>query len=378
MKPPPLCLYIHLPWCERKCPYCDFNSHEQRDLPQSEYVSALLQDFERDVALAGPRTINSIFIGGGTPSLFSALSIQMLITGVRERADLHPEAEITLEANPSSAEAEKFIGFREAGVNRLSLGVQSFDDACLGALGRVHNSEQAIAATQFAREAQFSSVNLDLMHGLPGQSPEAAQKDLQTALDINPDHLSWYQLTIEPNTVFYSKPPVLPAEEYLAEIQSAGEELLAGQGYQRYEVSAYARPKQRCKHNTNYWTFGDYIGIGAGAHGKISFSDGRVQRYGKRRQPEEYLSTGNDPFIASRRWLTAEEMPGEFVMNALRLREGFSLQLYRQRTGLDDDELKPLLQRLCDRGLLQCSAGRVAATDLGYQFLDSVIAEFFP
>ena len=378
MQPPPLGLYIHLPWCERKCPYCDFNSHEARDIPEARYVDALLRDLRTDLPLAQGRTIDTLFIGGGTPSLFSAGAIRQLLQGIAGLVPLSPTLEATMEANPGSAEADKFAAFRAAGITRLSLGIQSFDDSRLQALGRIHNSDQARAAIEFASAAGFDSFNIDLMHGLPGQDLGAAESDLNSALAFDPPHLSWYQLTIEPNTVFHKRPPALPVEDELADIQHHGEQLLARSGYQQYEVSAYSKPGFICRHNRNYWAFGDYLGIGAGAHGKVSFADGRIQRYAKKRQPGEYLATGPGDFTASRRTLQPEEIIGEFMLNALRLNEGFTLEQLSARTGFDAGSLEPQLTSLCQRGLLEQAGNRVQASETGRRFLDNVIAEFFP
>ncbi len=377
MQPPPLALYIHLPWCERKCPYCDFNSHEARVIPQEEYVDALLRDLEGDLELARNRPVETLFIGGGTPSLFSPGAISRLLAGIGSLLQLSPGLEATMEANPGSAEAGKFAGFRAAGINRLSLGIQSFDDACLQALGRVHNSDQARAAIEYARAAGFASFNIDLMHGLPGQSAAAAETDLRTALAFAPPHLSWYQLTIEPNTVFHKRPPKLPSEDALADIQQAGEALLAAAGYGQYEVSAYSRPGFRCRHNLNYWSFGDYLGIGAGAHGKITGEDGRIRRYHKTRQPVDYLAACSGTFTAGSRELERADIVGEFMLNALRLNEGFTRTLFEARTGLDIAVIEPHLLKLQERDLLECD-DRIRASALGRRFLDSVIAEFFP
>ncbi len=378
MQPPPLALYIHLPWCERKCPYCDFNSHEARVIPQEEYVDALLRDLEGDLELARNRPVETLFIGGGTPSLFSPGAISRLLAGIGSLLQLSPGLEATMEANPGSAEAGKFAGFRAAGINRLSLGIQSFDDACLQALGRVHNSDQARAAIEYARAAGFASFNIDLMHGLPGQSAAAAETDLRTALAFAPPHLSWYQLTIEPNTVFHKRPPQLPSEDALADIQQAGEALLAAAGYGQYEVSAYSRPGLRCRHNLNYWSFGDYLGIGAGAHGKITAADGRIQRYHKTRQPADYLAASSGTFTAGSRELERADIVGEFMLNALRLNEGFTRTLFEARTGVDLALIEPQLLKLQERELIVCDHRGIRASALGRRFLDSVIAEFFP
>ena len=378
MQLPPLSLYVHLPWCERKCPYCDFNSHEAADIPQFEYVDACLQDLRNDLPLLQQRPIETLFIGGGTPSLFSPRAIGLLLQGIARLAPLSAALEATMEANPGSAEADKFSGFREAGINRLSLGIQSFDNARLQGLGRIHNSDQAHAAIEYACNAGFDSFNLDLMHGLPGQTPASAEADLRAALAHNPPHLSWYQLTIEPNTVFHKRPPLLPVEDALADIQEHGEQLLAQSGYAQYEVSAYSRPGFNCRHNRNYWSFGDYLGIGAGAHGKITFADGRIERYNKKRQPGDYLAAAPNAFTASRRELQRDEIIGEFMLNALRLNDGFSLEQFRARTGLHAARLEPQLVSLFQRELLEQQGDSIKATQVGRRFLDSVIAEFFP
>ena len=390
MQLPPVGLYIHLPWCVRKCPYCFFNSHEPSPgyghpdgripvgrIPQHRYIDALLADLDSDTTMLQGRSIDSLFIGGGTPSLFSAAAISRLLRGIASRVECSPALEATMEANPGSAEADKFAGFAQAGINRLSLGIQSFDDARLQALGRIHNSDQAHAAIELAHGSGFASFNIDLMHGLPGQTVDDALADVTTALAHKPPHLSWYQLTIEPNTVFHKHPPLLPVEDTLADIQSAGEHLLSTQGYAQYEVSAYSQPGFQCRHNRNYWSFGDYLGIGAGAHGKISFGDGRIRRYSKKRQPESYMAA-NGEFTASSFELATADIPGEFMLNALRLNEGFTLDLYRSRTGLDITSLEPQLESLCRRELLQLQGDTVIATATGRRFLDTLIGEFFP
>jgi len=373
---PPLSLYVHLPWCERKCPYCDFNSHEAAHIPERAYVAALLADLDRDAHLAAGRMVQTLFIGGGTPSLFSAGAIAALLAGLRERLDFAADLEATLEANPGSAEADKFRGFREAGITRLSLGVQSFHDAKLRALGRIHDRQQALAAIGCARAAGFDSFNIDLMHGLPGQRVEDALADLETALEFAPPHLSWYQLTIEPNTRFHKRPPTLPDEDTLVGIQEAGAALLAGSGYGQYEVSAWSLPGRRCRHNLNYWTFGDYLALGAGAHGKVTGRDGSVLRYAKTRMPDSYLRAVDT--TAERHLLAPEEIAGEFVLNALRLDEGFTLAQFEARTGLGRDALQPALNMQIAQDLLVLDGERIYATELGRRFLDPVVAEFFP
>lgn len=377
MQAVPLSLYIHLPWCEKKCPYCDFNSHEIQTLPEAQYVDTLLRDLEQDLPLAQGRVIDTLFIGGGTPSLFSEQEIARLLRGVGSLLELAPSLEATMEANPGSSEADKFAGFRAAGINRLSLGIQSFDDHCLQALGRVHNAEQAQAAIEHARAAGFDNFNIDLMHGLPGQSAGAAEIDLRTALACQPTHLSWYQLTIEPNTRFHKHPPLLPVEDELADIQQLGEALLAGAGFMQYEVSAYSKAHFRCRHNLNYWSFGDYLGIGAGAHAKVSYRDGRVLRYAKTRQPEAYMAAQAGSFTASRNLLTPADISGEFMLNALRLNEGFSREQFSARTGQDPAVLDATVRRFQSQGLLN-EGQQIKTTDLGRRFLDTVVAGFFP
>jgi len=375
---PPLSLYIHLPWCERKCPYCDFNSHEaQQQLPETDYIHSLLSDLDNDLALAQQRPLHSIFIGGGTPSLFSGAGIRQLLDGVRQRIPLAEEAEVTMEANPGSAEADKFAAFVDAGVNRLSLGVQSFDDKLLQSLGRVHDSDQACCAIEMAQGVGLDGINIDLMHGLPGQTAASAQADLQRATDYRPAHISWYQLTIEANTEFYKRPPSLPVESELGTIQDEGELLLAREGYGRYEVSAYARQGYRCHHNLNYWHFGDYLGIGAGAHGKITLpGENRVFRTVKRKQPAEYLAAAPGEHCSRRHDISAQELPGDFMLNALRLDDGFDLAEFRARTGLEETAISDTVNSLLQRGLLSRDETRLLASPLGRRFLDTVVSEF--
>jgi putative oxygen-independent coproporphyrinogen III oxidase len=372
---PPLGLYIHLPWCERKCPYCDFNSHEAQDIPETEYVEKLLQDLHSQQALVHGREIETLFIGGGTPSLFSGASIGRLMQGIRDTLPVAADLEATMEANPGSAEAEKFLAFHQAGINRLSIGVQSFGTQQLQALGRIHDPEQARRAIALAKDAGFSNFNIDLMHGLPDQCPEAAVADLDLGTNCGATHLSWYQLTIEPNTVFYKRPPELPVEDDLADIQDRGELVLAEAGYHQYEVSAYSKAGQQCRHNLNYWRFGDYLAVGAGAHGKVTSPDGSVRRFNKKRQPEGYMA---DPVGSQWRTLREEDLRSEFMLNALRLREGFNLQQYSDRTGLPASSIQRQLDSLIARGLLEQSEDQLRASALGWRFLDSVIAEFLP
>ena len=377
LKLPPLSLYIHIPWCVRKCPYCDFNSHEDTVIPEQEYVAHLLADLQQDIHYAQGRPLQSIFFGGGTPSIFSAQAIANILNGVREKISCVDDIEITLEANPGTAEAEKFRDFRAAGVNRLSLGVQSFQPQHLQALGRIHDENQAVQAVGMAQTAGFKRINIDLMHGLPGQTAMQAADDLQQALTLGVTHISWYQLTIEPNTVFYRQPPTLPVDETLWDIQQSGLHLLQGQGFAQYEVSAFARDNQHCRHNLNYWQFGDYLGIGAGAHGKVTLPDQqRIVRYSKTRLPRHYLAR-SDHFYAEQQNLTEKDLPFEFMMNALRLAEGVPQALFAERTGLHFERIEPLWQGLHKRGLVCAQdSGRLACTTQGYLFLNDVLSTF--
>ena len=368
---PPLALYVHIPWCVRKCPYCDFNSHERDEpLPEHDYVSKLISDLEALLPQVWGRRLVSVFIGGGTPSLFSPGAIDELLSGVRARMVLEPGAEITLEGNPGTVEAARFRGFRDAGVNRISLGVQSFDDAMLAALGRIHSAAEARRAVVTALAA-FDNVNIDLMYGLPRQTLEAARADIREALACGVPHISAYQLTIEPNTVFYRRPPPLPEHDMCADMQLAVEEALGTAGYEHYETSAFARPGHRCRHNLNYWEFGDYLGIGAGAHGKVSFPD-RVTRHERIKQPRDYLSST----MAREFTVPPAELPFEFMLNALRLVDGFPLALFQERTGLP---LSAVIQQLEEgerRGLLQRDWQRVRPTERGRLFLNELLALF--
>lgn len=368
----PLGLYVHIPWCMRKCPYCDFNSHALRggDVPEQAYVAALLEDLELELAGLSGRQVGSLFIGGGTPSLFSGEAIFGLLEGIRARIGLAPDAEITLEANPGTVDAAHFRGYRQAGVNRLSIGVQAFDDAMLARLGRIHDARQAVAAFEAARAAGFDNINLDLMFGLPDQAQAGALEDLGRALALQPEHISWYQLTLEPNTLFHRQPPSLPADEALWAMQEAGLELLRAAGYRRYEISAFALEGRRCRHNLNYWRFGDYIGIGAGAHGKLTL-EGGVLRYFKERHPQRYLG---EPRRRGERKVTGRELALEFLMNALRLVEGVDTALFAGRTGLSPEVLEPALSEARELGLLE--PGRLQATPRGMDFLNDLLLRF--
>jgi putative oxygen-independent coproporphyrinogen III oxidase len=370
---PPLALYVHIPWCVRKCPYCDFNSHEKGGaLPEGEYVEALFRDLEELLPKVWGRRLTSVFIGGGTPSLFAPDSIDRLLSGVRARLTLEPEAEITLEANPGTVEAGRFKGFRAAGVNRISVGVQSLDDRMLKKLGRIHDSGEARRAIESAL-ASFDNVNLDLMYGLPGQDLEMARADLEQALALGTPHLSAYQLTIEPNTVFFSRPPKLPEHDLTADMQVMIEEILEKNDFQHYETSAFAKPGRRSRHNLNYWQFGDYLGIGAGAHGKISFPD-RITRHSRMKQPREFLSAQSS--LVEDREIPASELPFEFALNALRLTDGFPPGLFAERTGLPSSILEKPLKEAEAKGLLQMSWDRIAPTARGRLFLNELLELF--
>jgi len=371
---PPLSLYVHLPWCVRKCPYCDFNSHERASaLPEGEYVAALFRDLEALLPSVWGRRIQSIFIGGGTPSLFSAKAIDELLAGVRARLTVEPGAEITLEANPGTAEAERFAGYRGAGVNRVSLGVQSFADAKLAALGRIHSADEARRAVDLALNI-FGNVNIDLMYGLPGQTLAMAQADIAEGVRMGTPHLSAYQLTIEPNTVFYSHPPMLPGDDASADMQQMIEDALGAAGFGHYETSAFARPGRRCRHNLNYWEFGDYLGIGAGAHGKLSFAD-RVTRHERVKQPREYLAADGE---VPQREIAAKELPFEFMLNAGRLVEGFPLELFSARTGLQFSALEPGLRTAEEKQLVKRDMKLVRPTERGRRFQNELLRLFLP
>jgi oxygen-independent coproporphyrinogen-3 oxidase len=376
---PPLALYIHFPWCVRKCPYCDFNSHAVRgDIPEEQYIDALLTDLEQDLPRVWGRPVRSVFLGGGTPSLFSPEAIERLLAGVRARLVLLPEAEITLEANPGTVETERFSGYRAAGVNRLSIGIQSFQPEQLKKLGRIHGRDEALAAAQAARAAGFDNFNLDLMFGLPQQTPDEALADLRTALALNPAHLSLYQLTLEPNTLFHAHPPELPDEDVLAAMQDALQPELAGADFAQYEVSAYAHAGRRCRHNLNYWQFGDYLGVGAGAHAKITHPTG-ITRLWKVKQPREFLATVGTPrVLGGEQSLRTEDVAFEFMLNALRLTEGFPAALFTERTGLPLAALAPALAQARARGLIEHDDAAIRTTPLGRRFLNDLIAVFLP
>lgn len=379
MNPPPLSLYIHLPWCVRKCPYCDFNSHRAGDSPpRQRYIEALLNDLGRESIRAGGRPIETLFLGGGTPSLFTPAEIHDLLDGVRALFGLVDAVEVTMEANPGTVECGSPAGYRDAGVTRLSIGAQSFDDDLLTQLGRIHSSADIVRAAEDAKNGGFANFNIDLMHGLPTQNIEGALEDLSAAIRLEPAHISWYQLTLEPNTIFYARPPAnMPSDDLAWEIQDRGQALLARHGYEQYEISAYARDDQRCRHNLNYWRFGDYLAVGAGAHGKLTTAEG-VFRYQKTANPQQYMmlqeANGAEPPLTA---LTDDDLVFEFMLNGLRLYEGFAEDLFTSRTGLSAADLMSATTKARDKGLIErCVDGLWRPTDLGRQFLNDLQSEF--
>ncbi len=381
MKLPPLSLYVHLPWCVQKCPYCDFNSHTAgTDAPRQRYLDALLTDLDQEAPRAASRRVETVFLGGGTPSLFSPQEIDRLLRGIRARFNLAADAEITMEANPGTVECGAPAGYREAGVTRLSIGAQSLNNASLQKLGRIHGREDVIRVAGEVRAADFDSFNIDLMHGLPGQSVGEALDDLREVIELGPPHISWYQLTIEPNTVFFARPPKdLPDEDTAYAIQDEGNDLLTAAGYRQYEVSAFARDDQPCRHNLNYWLFGDYLAAGAGAHGKLTTTDG-IYRYRKPANPQQYMmAMERGEHDVSLSPVTGEERLFEFMLNALRLTEGFEQDLFVARTGIGADELEAAMRPASDRGLVvRASSNRWQPTALGRRFLNDLQASFLP
>jgi putative oxygen-independent coproporphyrinogen III oxidase len=373
---PPLSLYIHIPWCVRKCPYCDFNSHEARgEFPEKEYVAALVRDLELALPQIWGRKVYTVFFGGGTPSLLSGAAIAEILRNVRMLLPLDLNAEITLEANPGTVEAEKFAAFRDAGVNRLSMGIQSFNDTHLQALGRIHTADEARRAIAIAQQ-HFDNFNLDLMYALPSQTLEQALQDVKDALSFAPNHLSCYHLTLEPNTLFHRNPPSLPDDDASSEMQQHIEELLAGHGYEHYETSAFAQAGRRAKHNLNYWKFGDYLGIGAGAHSKLSFPD-KIVRQVRYKQPQAYLQqTAKDAPIQSEHEVPRDELAFEFMLNALRLNEGFDATLFNERTSLSLLSIQRELNEAQQRGLLFRDHQRIAPTHMGQRFLNDLLEIF--
>lgn len=382
---PPLSLYIHVPWCVRKCPYCDFNSHKaDASLPEKDYIAALLDDLDIDLAwlkeqAVNERPIHSIFIGGGTPSLLSVDAYQQLFSGLKQRLTFSDDIEITMEANPGTFEADKFKGYRELGINRLSIGIQSFQDHQLKHLGRIHSGQEAVRAVNMAKNAGFDNFNLDFMHGLPDQTLEDALADLQQGIDLGPTHLSWYQLTIEPNTEFFKRPPVLPQDETLWAIQEAGQKLLTENGYEQYEISAYAKQGKIAKHNLNYWQFGDYLGIGAGAHGKLTIShddiaQSKIYRTAKTRLPKDYLNLAKR-FLVVQENIEIEDRDLEFLMNGLRLFHGVDKTLFSERTGLAYEQIENKIEALVKQGLLE-AGDKLKTTTQGQLFLNELLERF--
>ena len=380
LQAPPLSVYAHLPWCLAKCPYCDFNSHvAPQSLPEAQYIECLLGDLDLDLQLVRDRTVISVFFGGGTPSLFAPESIARFLSGLRNRAPVAADLEVTLEANPGALEHGRFAGYREAGVNRISLGVQSFNDTHLQRLGRIHNSEHVFRAVEELKSAGFDDFNLDLMYGLPEQTLAQARDDLARAIALGPTHLSHYQLTLEPGTVFHHRPPSLPDDEVLWEMQVACQTEIAAAGFEQYEISAYARMDAQCRHNVNYWEFGDYIGLGAGAHGKLTESGERrrILRTVRHKQPREYLTApASDARLSERRVVPDDQLPFEFALNVLRLCSGFTLDLFEARTGLPRDVLQSHLADANQKKLIEARAGRWQPTDLGRRFLNDLQALF--
>ena len=378
MRNPPLSLYVHIPWCVQKCPYCDFNSHGLKSaLPEKEYVAHLLDDLAEDAKSIGDRQVDTVFIGGGTPSLFSANAMADIIAGIKARVNLAPDAEITMEANPGTVEAGKFLGFYQAGVNRISVGIQSFQPQHLAVLGRIHNDDQAINAVKQAHSAGLPTFNLDLMHGLPQQSVDNAMTDLDKGIGLNPYHLSWYQLTIEPNTPFYSRPPDLPDDDILWEIQERGHRVLEAAGYQQYEISAYAKEGHQCRHNVNYWRFGDYLGIGCGAHGKITdVENGTIKRLVKVKHPRGYMEMSR-PYIDTTTMVEKDDIPFEFFMNRFRLLEPCPIDDYTALTGVSmTDGVKAALDDAAQKGLLDITPKQWQVTAKGRRYLNTLLSNF--
>ncbi|MEI9535258.1 radical SAM family heme chaperone HemW [Moellerella wisconsensis] len=371
---PPLSLYIHIPWCVQKCPYCDFNSHTLKgEIPQQEYIQHVLNDLQQDAQLIGNRTVKTIFIGGGTPSLLSAESMQVLMDGVRNIITLDPQAEVTMEANPGTVEAERFYAYQQAGINRISIGVQSFGSDKLITLGRIHGPEEAKKAARLAAELGLRSFNLDLMHGLPAQTFSEGLSDLRQAIELSPPHISWYQLTIEPNTQFGSRPPVLPDDDALWEIYTEGHQMLTAAGYQQYETSAYAKPGFQCQHNINYWRFGDYLGVGCGAHGKISFADGRILRTVKVKHPRGYME---GRYLDQSHQVSDEDRPFEYFMNRFRLLEAMERSDFTRFTGLSEARIRSQLDQAIKQGYITETATQWQITQHGKLFLNSLLELF--
>ena len=374
---PPISMYIHIPWCSRKCPYCDFNSHERvKKIPEKKYVEALIADIKNDLHLVQGRKLSSLFFGGGTPSLFTGSSISEVIQSAEKMIGFNDDVEITMEANPESVNPQKLQDFFQAGINRISIGVQTFDDEQLSLLGRMHSSYSAAEAVEMAKIAGFKKINIDLMHGLKGQNVSSALNDLQCAISTGVEHISWYQLTIEKNTLFFSNPPKLPDSQLISEIQEHGSQLLQSHGYEQYEISAFAKPREQCTHNQNYWQFGDYIGIGAGAHGKITLNNEQtLVRTLRTKQPNNYLEKKNK---GEKKCMSLEisQRPLEFMMNVLRLRDGVPLKYFSERTGLHESYISKIIINLKEQGLMVDTKKRLLTTPLGFRFLDTILDRF--
>lgn len=378
---PPLSLYIHVPWCVRKCPYCDFNSHKSPDsLPEQDYIDAIIRDLEQEIPSIWGRTVQTIFIGGGTPSLFSAGAYERLFSSLHALLPMSHNAEITLEANPGTFEQQRFADYKAIGINRLSIGVQSFNEQSLTALGRIHDGQQAIKAVETAHKVGFENFNLDLMFGLPHQTAKTAKEDIETAIALSPSHLSYYQLTIEPNTLFHQQSPTLPDDDPIIDWQIDSQQRMAKAGYRQYEVSAYAKDNQQCRHNINYWQFGDYLGIGAGAHGKISDAAKQsITRRSKQKQPQAYLSSaGSSNVILTNELIHTKDIGFEFMLNALRLTDGFPTLLFQQHTGLPISHIDKALQQAEQQGLITWDIQRICPTEKGQRYLNSLIELFLP
>ena len=371
----PLSLYVHFPWCIQKCPYCDFNSHSVKgSIPEQNYLDELLADLDRDLPLISGRAISSIFFGGGTPSLISGSGMEYFLTQLDQKVSLLSDVEITLEANPGTVDSDHFSQYRRAGINRLSIGIQSFRDRQLKELGRIHSANEAISAFNIARDSGFENINLDLMFGLPKDDSEGSLFDLEQAIKLKPEHISWYQLTMEPNTLFYQQRPTLPKDDLIWEFQDAGQSLLQESGYFQYEISAYAREGFQCRHNLNYWKFGDYLGIGAGAHSKISQPDSEIERFSRPRHPKQYL-TDSDLYV-DRRSLNKKDIILEFMMNALRLNDGFFVEEFETRTGLNISELNLTMKTALKKGLIEQLESQIKPTEKGLRFLNDLLAIF--
>ncbi len=381
LKLPPLSLYVHMPWCVRKCPYCDFNSHQSpQNLPADEYIQALIADLEADLPMAWGRPVGSIYFGGGTPSLFSADHIAEFLSAVRARLDLRPDVEITLEANPGTIEHDSFLAYANAGINRVSLGVQSFDDDMLKRIGRIHGSQEVEQSLQSLKVAEISNFNIDLMYALPGQSPAQSRRDIELAIAAEPAHVSFYQLTIEPNTAFAVQPPKLPVEDIAWDMQQAGLELLQAANYAQYEISAFAKPAMQSRHNMNYWRYGDFLAIGAGAHGKITLpAEDKVLRFAKHRAPKRYLNGMQDgDWRAETRLLSKDDRVFEFFLNQLRLNDGVYVEDFEARTGLPWQTVESRVQQAVEKGLLEAGGKRLRPTGLGWKFVNDIQQLFLP